>query len=77
VRIELALLSEKLIREKTKENQGKRNDLMQKISQGDDNIQQKTSGSQTREQVAELAGVSHDTVSRYKETLLISCEVFP
>lgn len=64
IRIELALQLEPLIQKKAKENQGSRNDLLQK---GFDDFPQKSSESETREQIAKIAGVSHDTVSKYKK----------
>jgi len=59
-RSELALLLEPLIREEAKKRQGTRTDLniVQNSAQGDN--------SKTRNELAKIAGVSHDTIEKVK-----------
>jgi len=59
-KIELALLLEPLIQAKAKENQGTRNDIQQKSAES-------LKPTETRQEIAKLAGVSHDTVNKYKK----------
>jgi ParB-like chromosome segregation protein Spo0J len=58
VRVSLALELESTIAARAKENQGARNDLSQNSA--------KSEPIETREQIATIAGVSHDTVAKVK-----------
>tara|TARA_R110000822_G_scaffold219954_2_gene354041 strand:+ start:380 stop:1075 length:696 start_codon:yes stop_codon:yes gene_type:complete len=60
-RVRLALELEPMLRAKAKEQQGARNDIVQKSSQ--------CKPTKTREELAKIAGVSHDTVSKAKAVL--------
>jgi site-specific DNA-methyltransferase (adenine-specific) len=55
----LALKIEPIIQEKAKENQGTRNDILQKSA--------KSNKIDTRLEIAKLAGVSHDTIAKVKK----------
>ncbi len=58
-RVELALKLEPLLSTKNKTNQGRRTDLLQNSAKG-------VLPSDTREQLAKIAGVSHDTIAKGK-----------
>jgi len=57
IRVELAKLIEPEIKEKARENQGTRTDILQKSAES-------TKPVDTREEIAKVAGVSHDTVAK-------------
>ena len=59
-RAELALFLEPMFREKAKENQGERTDLCQTSDKGSKTID-------TKKELAKVAGVSHDTISKAKK----------
>ena len=59
VRAELALKLKPVIAAKAKERQGARNDLK--------DIPQKSAGSETRDELAKAAGVSHDTIHKVEK----------
>ena len=59
VRAELALKLKPVIAERAKERQGTRNDLK--------DIPQKSAGSETRDELAKAAGVSHDTIHKVEK----------
>ena len=61
-RAELALLLEPIFRQKGKENQGERTDLLQKSAKSDKPVD-------TRKELAKVAGVSHDTISKAKKII--------
>lgn len=58
-RARLALRLKPVIAERAKERQGSRNDLF--------NIPQKSAGSETRDELAKVAGVSHDTIAKVEK----------
>ena len=58
-RARLALRLKPVIAERAKERQGTRNDLL--------NIPQKSAGSETRDELAAVAGLSHDTIAKVEK----------
>lgn len=56
----LSLMLEKFFKEKAKENQGTRTDILQKSAKSLEAVN-------TREELSKLAGVSHDTIYKVKE----------
>ena len=58
-RARLALRLKPILAEKAKERQGTRTDLF--------NIPQKSAGSETRDELAKAAGVSHDTIAKVEK----------
>lgn len=73
-RCELAFVLEPMLNKKGKENQAKNFESFEQLSSKSTPISQnsaklvtKTRPVDTREEIAKLAGVSHDTVSKYKQ----------
>ncbi len=70
-RVKLALRMENLFKEKAKENQGARTDLIEIVENLEDNIPKKSAECfkpiETRQEIAKIAGVSHDTVRKVKK----------
>lgn len=65
-RIELALLLEDFFKDKAKKRQGTRTDIRQNSAESV-SVKQNSAEQNTRNEVAKIAGVSHDSVSKYKK----------